>query len=43
MHPLGTSNSITVGPEKCNLTEAQDKNFNIAIVNMFWDLKSDKN
>ena len=41
---LGTSNnSIAVGPEKCNLTKAQNKNFKMAITNILLDLKSDMN
>ena len=34
MPPLEVSNSATVGPEKCNIAEAQDKDFKIAIMNM---------
>lgn len=29
-------------PEKCNVTEAQDKAFKIASVNKFMDLKEDR-
>lgn len=32
MPPLEPSNLTTVGPEKCNIVEAQDNDFKIAIV-----------
>lgn len=31
--------STTVGPEKCNIAEAQEKDLKITIMNMFKDLK----
>jgi hypothetical protein len=32
MTPLKPNNSTTVGPEKCNRAEAQDKDFKIALM-----------
>lgn len=43
MSPLETSNPITVGPEKCNIADAQDKDLKIAIMTMFKLLKKDMN
>lgn len=39
MPPPEHSNSITVGLKKCNVTEAQHKDFKITIKNMFKDVK----
>ena len=33
----------TVGPERCNAAEIQDKDFKAAIINMLNDLKEDMN
>lgn len=43
MSPLEASNPITVDPEKCNVADAQDKDFRIAIMNMFKLLKKNMN
>ena len=40
---LETNNPITVGPKKCYKAKAQDKDFKVAIVNIFKDLKEDMN
>jgi hypothetical protein len=37
------SNFMVIGPKQCNLGEAQDKDFRIANMNMFKDLKEDRN
>lgn len=34
---LKHSNTTIVGPEECNIADAQDKEFKIAILNMFKD------
>lgn len=41
--PLEASNPTLIDPEKSNWAEAQDRNFKIAILNMFKDLKEDMN
>lgn len=43
MSPLEPSNLATAGPEKLNITEAQDKDFKKAIINRFKVLKEDRN
>ena len=43
MSPLEARNSATVGPKKCNIAEAQDKNFKIAIMNMLVVFKEEMN
>lgn len=40
---LETNNPITVSPKKCYKAKAQDKDFKVAIVNIFKDLKEDIN
>lgn len=42
MSPLKPSHPTTAGPEKCNMEEAQDKNFNMAL-DMLAVLKEDTN
>ena len=37
------SNFMVIGPKQCNLAEAQDKDFKIAIMNMLKDLKEEIN
>lgn len=39
MSPSEASNPIAVGPEKCNVATAQDKDFKMTIMNIFKDLK----
>lgn len=34
LSPPQPSHPTTIGPEKCNIEEAQDKNFNIACMDM---------
>lgn len=41
MPPPEPSNATIVGLEKCNLVEAQDKDFKISIMNMFKDHEED--
>ena len=41
MCPLESSNPTIVGPEKCNVAEAQDKDFKVPTINMFKDLEED--
>lgn len=41
--PSEPRNPITVGPERCNTAEAQDRDFKITIRNMVKDLKEDVN
>lgn len=41
--PPEASDPTTVNPEKCNLAEAQDKGFKVAILNMCKKLKEDVN
>lgn len=43
MSPLQPSHPTTAGPEKCNMEEAQDKNFNMAFMDMLEVLKEDTN
>jgi hypothetical protein len=43
MPPPEPSNATIVGLEKCNLVEAQDKDFKISIMIMFKDLNDDMN
>lgn len=43
MTPPEPSNYTKAGPKKCNLAEAQDKDFKITAMNMFKDLKVDMN
>lgn len=40
---LETNNPITVGSKKFYKAKAQDKDFKVAIVNIFKDLKEDMN
>lgn len=39
MSALDPCNPTTVGPEKCNTAELQNKDFKIAVMSMFKDLK----
>lgn len=39
--PPETSNPIAINAEQSNSAEVQDKNFQIAIMNLFEDLKED--
>jgi hypothetical protein len=39
MSALDPSNPTPVGPEKCKTAESQNKDFKIAIMSMFKDLK----
>lgn len=39
MFSLELRKSTTVGPEKCYITEAQEEDLKITIMNMFKDLK----
>jgi hypothetical protein len=41
--PPEPSNPTTAGPEKCNIAEAEDKDFPRAVMNMFKDLREDMN
>lgn len=41
MTPPEVRNPITISPEKTNLVEAHDRNFKIAIIHLFKDLKED--
>lgn len=41
--PLEANNPIVLGPEKGNLSKAQDKYFQTAIVNILKDLREDMN
>lgn len=41
--PPETSNPIVIDAEQSNLAEAQDKDFQIAIMNLIEDLKEDMN
>lgn len=43
MSPLEPGNCTIVGSEKWNITDAQEKDFKTAIMNMFKDLKQDMN
>lgn len=40
MHPAEPTNPTRVGPRKFNIAESQDKDFKIAIMNVFKDLKN---
>jgi hypothetical protein len=40
---LEASNPIARGSGKCNISEAQDKNFKISIINIFKDIKERMN
>lgn len=40
MSLLEPSNPTALGPEKCNVAEAQDKDLKLALMNMVEDLKS---
>lgn len=39
MPPLEASNATAAGPEECNVAEAKDKDFTIAIMYTFKDLR----
>ena len=41
MSPLESSNPAATSTEKCNITQAQDKDFKISIMNMFKDHEED--
>jgi hypothetical protein len=41
--PPEPSNPTTAGPGKCNIAEAEDKDFPRAVMNMFKDLREDMN
>lgn len=43
MSPPQPSHPTTIGPEKCNIEEARDKNFNIAFKDMLEVPKEDIN
>jgi hypothetical protein len=43
MSPVELSNPTTADPEKCNINESPGRDFKIAIMNMFKDLKEDIN
>lgn len=41
--PPEVSNTTVTGPEKSSLAKSQDKDYKIAIMNMFKDFKKDMN
>lgn len=41
--PLKAGKAILISPKKCSLAEAQDRDFKIAIMTMFEDIKEDMN
>lgn len=43
MSPLKLSNLTAVGPKKCNIAEAQDKDFKNSYYNILKHLKGDMN
>jgi hypothetical protein len=43
MPPPESSNPTAVGPEKCNITEARENDFKIAVTNMFKGCQEDMN